>query len=165
MFNSYTKPQPNLLFPETLGTFCWNPFHFIFHVSKDIVCWKMYFLGPPCRFIWRRGMKDVAMIPRDATLLLCAVGLYYEYVDPEPALQATRHTPVSRWLNFFCAIPSNSRSSLVGFFPHTLTLDFMFCSAFGGGIVQGAVNKLFNFPTTFCRLGTAIYHTGGNKYK
>ena len=101
MFNSYTKPQPNLLFPETLGTFCWNPFHFIFHVSKDIVCWKMYFLGPPCRFIWRRGMKDVAMIPRDSTLLLCAVGLYYEYVDPEPALQATRHTPMSRWLNFF----------------------------------------------------------------
>jgi len=131
MFNSYTKPQPNLLFPETLGTFCWNPFHFIFHVSKDIVCWKMYFLGPPFRFIWRRGMKDVAMIPRDATAVRGRPILRVCWSWTCPA----GHPPYPRVevVKLFCAIPSNSRSSLVGFFPHTLTLDFMFCSAFGGG--------------------------------
>ena len=33
----------NLIFvPRTLGTFRWNPFHFILNVFKDMVCWKMY---------------------------------------------------------------------------------------------------------------------------
>ena len=28
------------MFPETLGNFWWNPFHFILKSSKDTVCWK-----------------------------------------------------------------------------------------------------------------------------
>ena len=28
------------MFSETLGIFCWNPFHFILNGSEDMVCWK-----------------------------------------------------------------------------------------------------------------------------
>jgi len=36
------------LFPETLGTSWWNPFHFILNGSKDMVCWQTYnFFRPP----------------------------------------------------------------------------------------------------------------------
>ena len=55
MFNGYIKSTTYSLFPETLETFWWNPFHFILSVFKDTVCWKMY------NFFGHAGMWGVKL--------------------------------------------------------------------------------------------------------
>ena len=63
------------MFPETLGTFWWNPVSFYLNCSKDLICWKMYnFLGHPVSS-WLKLMKCTGH--RDNTRWLCDVLSYY----------------------------------------------------------------------------------------
>ena len=49
IFNSCIQIATKLLFPETVGTYWWNLFHFILNGSRDMVYWKCEaFFGPPC---------------------------------------------------------------------------------------------------------------------
>ena len=67
MFNGYIKTTTYSLFhfPETLGTFWWNPFHFILNVFKYTVCWKMYnFFGP----LWHERSQTVRTERQTTTL-------------------------------------------------------------------------------------------------